>query len=213
MRSMKKTDDAGVERLPTPRYARNETAILAAAGDLFLTDGYDISLDEVAARAGLSKATLYNHYASKRVLLEAVVGRMGEQFMRHIALDEDEGLGAVLARFATLYESRCLDPRGHQFFRLFVADVSRFPDLAAAVYDATGGRAVAALAAQLERLRANGAIRPVDPTRTAERFFGALTGEARHRTYAGSPPAPAERALFVAETIALFEDGLAPRAG
>jgi AcrR family transcriptional regulator len=193
---------------PTQRYADAEELILRAAADMFLTSGYDISMDDLAARAGFSKATLYNHHASKRDLLEAVVGRLGENFMNKLLFGEDDTLAMVLRRFADEFERQCLSERGHQFFRLFAADISRFPDLARDVYAATGGRAVAALTAELQRLRDKGAIRAIDPLHTAERFFGALTGEARHRAFANTPLPEAERRTFVEETIEMFGDWL-----
>src|SRR5690606_33376975 len=49
-------------------------AILDAATDLFLEFGYDrTSLAQVAARAGVSKATLFKQFPTKAELFEAMV--------------------------------------------------------------------------------------------------------------------------------------------
>jgi TetR/AcrR family transcriptional regulator, mexJK operon transcriptional repressor len=49
-------------------------AILQAARELFLTDGYDrASVDAIAARASVSKRTLYDYFGDKRTLFIAVV--------------------------------------------------------------------------------------------------------------------------------------------
>lgn len=54
--------------------AQKRTAILSAARDLFLTDGYErTSVDAVAARAAVSKRTVYDYFGDKRALLHAVV--------------------------------------------------------------------------------------------------------------------------------------------
>jgi AcrR family transcriptional regulator len=51
-----------------------EQAILAAAFDLLTTRGYvAMTMDEVAASVGISKATLYQHFPSKEELTVAVV--------------------------------------------------------------------------------------------------------------------------------------------
>ncbi|MBA3948237.1 MAG: TetR/AcrR family transcriptional regulator [Herpetosiphonaceae bacterium] len=53
-----------------------EDAILDAAYDLMLEQSYaDMSMDELAARVGISKATLYQHFASKEDLAVNVIVR------------------------------------------------------------------------------------------------------------------------------------------
>ncbi|MGV2805138.1 TetR family transcriptional regulator, partial [Clostridium perfringens] len=48
--------------------------IIGAARDLFLSDGFDrSSVDAVAAKAGVSKRTVYDYYGDKQNLLFAVV--------------------------------------------------------------------------------------------------------------------------------------------
>ena len=54
--------------------AVREDAILAAAAELVATVGYDaMSTDDVAARVGISKRTLYDHFRSKELLVVRVV--------------------------------------------------------------------------------------------------------------------------------------------
>jgi TetR/AcrR family transcriptional regulator, mexJK operon transcriptional repressor len=52
------------------------TEILDAAAEIFLDKGFDqTAMDAVAARAGVSKATVYAHYRDKTGLFEAVIER------------------------------------------------------------------------------------------------------------------------------------------
>jgi AcrR family transcriptional regulator len=51
---------------------RNREMIIAAAGDLFLRDGANASLEEIARRAGVGSATLHRHFPTRRSLLETV---------------------------------------------------------------------------------------------------------------------------------------------
>jgi AcrR family transcriptional regulator len=51
---------------------RNYNALLAAADELFTSHGPDVSLDEIARRAGVGNATLYRHFPDRRDLLVAV---------------------------------------------------------------------------------------------------------------------------------------------
>jgi AcrR family transcriptional regulator len=51
---------------------RNREMITAAAADLFLRDGADASLEEIARRAGVGSATLHRHFPTRKNLLETV---------------------------------------------------------------------------------------------------------------------------------------------
>ncbi|NBX26398.1 MAG: TetR/AcrR family transcriptional regulator, partial [Planctomycetes bacterium] len=66
------------DRLAAPRWARRKqdrpAQLLAAGLDLFVERGYaGTRLDDVAARAGVSKGTLYLYFANKEELFKAVV--------------------------------------------------------------------------------------------------------------------------------------------
>jgi len=59
--------------------ARNRTALLAAAREVFGEQGLDASLDEIARRAHVGNATLYRRFPSRRELIaEVFAGRMTE---------------------------------------------------------------------------------------------------------------------------------------
>ena len=51
---------------------RNRELIIAAAEDLFLRDGANASLEEIARRAGVGSATLHRHFPTRKNLLETV---------------------------------------------------------------------------------------------------------------------------------------------
>ncbi|GAA3887914.1 TetR/AcrR family transcriptional regulator [Leifsonia kafniensis] len=71
--------------------ATKRAAILAAARELFLRDGFErTSMDAVAAQATVSKRTVYDYYGDKVRLLAEVVEDAGESLLRalYTALDE-----------------------------------------------------------------------------------------------------------------------------
>jgi AcrR family transcriptional regulator len=76
-------------------------AILDAAADLFLAEGYErFSMRQVAERIGYSATTIYRHFADKDELLFAVVDQGFERF--GAALDEasrstDDPIGRIRA--------------------------------------------------------------------------------------------------------------------
>jgi AcrR family transcriptional regulator len=52
---------------------RTRGKLIRAAAELFYRDGTAVGVDELAARAGVSKVSLYRHFGSKEGLLEAVL--------------------------------------------------------------------------------------------------------------------------------------------
>lgn len=76
--------------------AQKRGAILSAARELFLTDGFDrSSVDAVAARAGVSKRTVYDYFGDKRSLLWAVFDAVGQSLLTTIRRTLDDTLNGV----------------------------------------------------------------------------------------------------------------------
>src|SRR5471032_406396 len=56
---------------------RKRAAVIAAAIEEFLAAGFDAtSMDRIAARANVSKRTVYNHFPSKEVLFAAILQQL-----------------------------------------------------------------------------------------------------------------------------------------
>src|SRR5690606_87480 len=74
-------------------------AILDAARELFIRDGYELtSVDAIAARAEVSKRTVYDHFGDKERIHTAVLERVNERLTATIqaALDEELTAGCDL---------------------------------------------------------------------------------------------------------------------
>ncbi len=68
-----------------------EEAILGAVHRLLAGKGYDaMTMDEVAAEAGLAKASLYRHFTSKEELAGAAMVRVLDQALDYVALIRQE---------------------------------------------------------------------------------------------------------------------------
>ncbi len=75
------------------------TQILAGAASVFAADGYEgASMARIAAVAGVSKGTLYNHFDSKAALFTAYVGEKCDQYLAHVfdSADHDGDPAEVL---------------------------------------------------------------------------------------------------------------------
>ena len=63
-----------------------EDAIVEAVNRLLVSKGYELmTVDEVAAQAGLSKASLYKHFSSKEELAAAAMTRLLERAIAQVA--------------------------------------------------------------------------------------------------------------------------------
>jgi len=96
-------------RAPAPGARRIENA----ARRLFGNQGYaGTSMAEIAAAAGVSKATVFHHYRSKRALYEALVGDALAGFREQLIplLDAERDLQDSLGNFAAAHVERVRAP-------------------------------------------------------------------------------------------------------
>jgi TetR/AcrR family transcriptional regulator, fatty acid metabolism regulator protein len=62
-----------------------EDLILQVAREVFLEKGYhESSIDEIAARVGVAKGTIYLHFASKEALVIAIIKKRMEAFVQEV---------------------------------------------------------------------------------------------------------------------------------
>jgi AcrR family transcriptional regulator len=103
-----------VEAPAVPRRAdalRNRERVIAAAADVFAERGLEASVPEVAARAGVGKATVYRSFPSKEHLIAAVVIDRLEDFERRARelLDEPDAWTALTALLGDKAVEHCAD--------------------------------------------------------------------------------------------------------
>jgi AcrR family transcriptional regulator len=79
---------------------RNRDRVLEAARSAFGAEGSDVSLDEIARRAGVGPGTVYRHFPTKEALFEAVVfDRIGELVEEGTTLLDGPDPGRAFASF------------------------------------------------------------------------------------------------------------------
>ena len=207
------------EEAGSTRTERKRQAILAAAAEMFLHLGYPgTSMEEVAARAGVSKQTVYAQFASKEALFVAMV-----RGMTHAAGDEvQHGMdalppGTTLAEHLTAYAVRLLKvartTRLMQLRRLVIAEAQRFPELGKALYDGGPGRAIAGLAAAFARWSDEGLLRVPDAQVAASHFHWLVMGEPVNRAMLlgnAAVPGPAALRRHAKEAVRVFMAAYGP---
>src|ERR1700692_4702964 len=111
--------------------------ILEVATELFLAQGYgSTTIEAVAARAGISKRTLYHRFDDKAALFSAVVHQIIEQIRppAGVPLIEGATLRDILRRLAAMILRAALSPPAIALHRLVMAESGRFPELVRAVH-------------------------------------------------------------------------------
>jgi AcrR family transcriptional regulator len=151
-------------RKPTQKRAeRSEArrqAIVAAALEEFCARGFEATrIDDVAARAGVAKGTIYLYFDDKQALFREIVGTM---LVPVVAVLEtpppDIPIREVLGRFFDLFVREIYSTRRRDVLRLVMTEGPRFPELAEFYYRNVVERAIAAMRALLERARERGEI-------------------------------------------------------
>lgn len=153
-----------------PRWERRKDArpqeLLAAALDLFVERGYAATrLDEVAARAGVSKGTLYLYFENKEELFKAVVR---ENMVPQLADAEEliarfEGHTSELLRTCIQnWWARIGATKLSGISKLMMAESGNFPDVARFYHEEVVSRGEALIRRIVDRGIALDEFRPVD---------------------------------------------------
>jgi AcrR family transcriptional regulator len=179
------TDQAPVRRgRGRPRDPGTDERITAAAAELLLERGFDrTTVDDVAARAGVGKATVYRRWPSKEDLAVAAmetlyVTEMPEPDTGSIRGDLTESYSSVLAFVNT--------PAGEAFLRTTIAESVRDDRIAALHRSATEHREKMSRLT-FERAIERGEVRPdVDVDSAVQWLGGVLSNRAiTHRPMPG----------------------------
>jgi TetR/AcrR family transcriptional repressor of mexJK operon len=158
------------------RSARKRRAIFEAAASLFLGKGYlGTSMDEIAARARVSKQTVYKHFADKERLFSEIVTATVDEIANPntdevLKLADTGNLERDLRRFARRQLRAVMEPRLLQLRRLVIGEAGRFPQLGRLFHDRGPGRTIDALATMFERLASRGVLELDDPRLAAAHF-------------------------------------------
>ena len=158
------------------RSARKRAAILAAAHELFLQKGYaGTSMDDVAARAAVSKQTVYKHFADKQRLFTEVitsdVGRTGDAAEAQMAaMPDSTDVATDLRAFARWHLADVMQPGRLRLRRMLIGEAERFPELAQAWYATGPERSFAEFASWFAEWDRRGLLRVPDPMLAAQHF-------------------------------------------
>ena len=152
--------------------------LLEAAFDLFVERGFAATrIDDIAARAGVSKGTVYLYFPSKQAVFEALVRQAVLPNVERL-IGETAQPGApvleILPRLLRAIMSVVAGSPLARFPRLIIAEAPHFPELAQFWRETVIDRMLGTVSGLIERGIAAGEIRPVDPPDTARLLVAPL---------------------------------------
>jgi TetR/AcrR family transcriptional regulator, mexJK operon transcriptional repressor len=210
----KRTGSAAVAARESDRIRE---ALLLAGKSIFLREGFSVSLEEVAARAGVGRQTVYNRFGSKDRLFAEVVQALYQRSVAPVLILERDGdLKSVLTECGRHLLKLVLDPEAVALLRITLGEYRAHPHLATLAYSIRSSRVVpnvsSVIAQRLEEEMARGNLERVDPVLAAESFIGSFTGYARHRALVGlRPPSTEELEKTLELCVRIFTRGLGYR--
>ncbi len=198
-------------RVEDPRVVRTRAAVIDAARALFLQQGYaGTTMEQIAARAGLTKRTVYNNYGDKDALFMQIVADVlsyAETFARGLHEEFDDSVTAASLRTALDDLARRLAlgivrPEVLAIRRLLISEARTFPGLGSDYFDRAPGQVLDALASRFAHLSRRRLLRVPDAGRAAEQFAYLIAGAALDRAMlTGTTPSEEQ-------TIASASDGV-----
>ncbi|CAN7602113.1 TetR/AcrR family transcriptional regulator [Mesorhizobium caraganae] len=185
---------------PPRGHEAKRMSIIDAAASVFCREGFaGANIDLIAAEAGVSRQTIYNHHRDKEKLFMAVVRDLTERCNAGIFAtfasfpDQPRDLEADLIGFAVRMNQNCICNRDGRFLRkLIQTEGERYPELFAEWRDQGPGRTWPALAARFARLAHAGHLAVDDPDVAARQFLALANAELQTTFMLGGIPSEDE---------------------
>ena len=163
-----------------PKDPGKRAAILAAAKRLFVSLGFErVSMDQIAAEAGVSKLTVYSHFGDKESLFAEAVRAHCEQGMPTSLFDAQPGtpLRERLLAIGHAFFSMVMEPEAIAGHRILCSPQVTTSSLPAVFWEAGPQRVQGAFAELLRRRTASGELDVEDADLAASQFFTLIKGE------------------------------------
>lgn len=186
--------------------------VLSSARKHFLEAGYAAAcVNDIAQEAGVSTKTVYRLFESKGEIFNAVITdriarfnvEVDQGLLRHT--DLHHGLEQILIAYGRL----ALDPETIAINRLAVAEVDRFPEIAASFYERAIKASTVVFEVWLRSQHDKGAIRIANISLAAGFLRGMMTMEPQRAVMLGQRQAPDDEEIRTraTECAAIFLQG------
>ena len=195
-----------------PRRVARRQAFLQAAMSVFLEKGYaNATLDDVIARSGGSRQTLYSLFGGKQGLFEALITERNNKILAPLNAEHllERTPDEVLVEVGIRYLETVMTPDMLGIHRLVVAEGVFMKELAERFWEMGPAHTRALLAGYFEQQNRRGTLRLDNPGEAAQQFWGMLLGSFQMQCLLGlrEAPGPEEIRAFVKTAVAWFLDG------
>jgi AcrR family transcriptional regulator len=159
---------------PTRRNERSRQAILTATADLLGEVGYTrLTVEAIAARAGVGKQTIYRWWPDKGALvLDAYLALVGAD--QELAFPDSGDLEADLRLVLGSTVDSLADPVFERRYRALLTAIQDAPELAAALFDRLLKPWLAATTQRLRAAQQAGQVADIDLDVAAELVYGPI---------------------------------------
>lgn len=175
-----------------PKSAAKRDAIIDAARRQFTREPFErVSLDAIAAEAGVSKVTIYSHFPNKEALFIAAIGAGCSTVFDRVNLETGAGdpgaLDDTLTQLGLDFLDMIFDPDVDRLHAVILGEGPRHPELPKMFYEAVVVRSTRTFADFLAAQVAAGRIACGDPYIAATQFLAIVQGDFRYQVELGLP--------------------------
>jgi TetR/AcrR family transcriptional regulator, mexJK operon transcriptional repressor len=200
----------------SPRLEARRQAFIDAATAAFLEKGYaNTTLDDIIARSGGSRQTLYALFGGKQGLFSAIIAERCQRIFGALAEDtlRDREPEDVLRNAGIHYLEAVTNPQALGIYRLVVAEGASMPELAERFWNAGPGSSRSLLARYFKTQSARGVLTLPDAEQAAHQFWAMLLGNFQLPCLLGLRPSPdrAEIESYVTAAVEHFMHGCRPK--
>lgn len=197
-----------MSRAPQRLTDRKREAIVRAAVEEFRQAGYEAtSMDRIAAVAGVSKRTVYNHFPSKEELFALILEELWHSSVASVELPyrADQPLEVQLLQLLRQKLDLLGDANFIDLARVAMAEIIHSPERAQAIVCRMGEKE-SGVSAWIRAAIADGRLREVDPEFAGHQLQGLVKSFAfwPQVTMGQAPLAPAERTRVAESAVAMF---------
>ncbi|MEN5287475.1 TetR/AcrR family transcriptional regulator [Stenotrophomonas lactitubi] len=197
-----------MSRAPQRLTDRKREAIVRAAVEEFRSAGYEAtSMDRIAAVAGVSKRTVYNHFPSKEELFALILEELWQSSVASVELPyrADQPLEVQLLQLLRQKLDLLGDANFIDLARVAMAEIIHSPERAQAIVCRMGEKE-SGVSVWIRAAIADGRLREVDPEFAGHQLQGLVKSFAfwPQVTMGQAPLAPAERTRVAESAVAMF---------
>lgn len=154
------------------------TEILAAALELFAEKGFSATrMDDVAARAGLSKAGVYLYFKDKTALLQALVSEMAGANIgvaRGIIAAHEGPVSPLIATILAFLGTQARHTRFPELIKIVIAESRAHPEIGRLYLDGVVNQGLPLFEELIRRGIASGEFRQLDAGFAAKAMIGPM---------------------------------------